>query len=132
MAGEAGSGRGCGTAQVPRLIWTPNALADVGRLHGWLKDKDAEAASRAVAAIRAGVRILGQSPHVGRPAEDMDPEYREKLIDFGNSGYVALYRLDGDTAAILAVRHQKEAGFPDYRAPAKAGVSGSGGRRLSA
>ena len=42
----------------------------------------------------------------------MDPEYREKLIDFGNSGYVVLYRLDGETVALLAVRHQKEAGYP--------------------
>lgn len=96
---------------MPRLIWTPNALADVGRLHAWLKPKDADAASRPVAAIRAGVKILAQSPRVGRPVEDMDPEYREKLIEFGNSGYVALYRLDGDAVAILAVRHQKEAGY---------------------
>ena len=56
--------------------------------------------------------ILAQSPRVGRPVEDMDPEYREKLIDFGNSGYVVLYRLDGETVALLAVRHQKEAGYP--------------------
>jgi len=41
----------------------------------------------------------------------MAPEYREKLIDFGNSGYVALYRLDGDTVAILAIRHQKGVGY---------------------
>lgn len=90
---------------MPRLIWTPNALADVQRLHGWLLPKDAEAATRAVATIRAGVRILAASPRIGRPVEDMDPDYREKLIDFGNSGYVALYRLDGETVAILAVRH---------------------------
>lgn len=96
---------------MPRLIWTPNALADVDRLHRWLKPKDADAASRAVATIRAGVKILAQSPRVGRPVEDMDPEYREKLIDFGNSGYVVLYRLDGETVALLAVRHQKEAGY---------------------
>lgn len=97
---------------MPRLIWTPNALTDVQRLYRWLLPKDAEAAIRAVAPIRAGVRILATSPHTGRPVEDMDPEYREKLIDFGNSGYVALYRLEGDTVGILAVRHQKEAGYP--------------------
>ncbi len=96
---------------MPRLIWTPNALADVQRLHRWLLPKDAEAASRAVATIRGGVQILAQSPRVGRPGEDMDPEFREKLIDFGNNGYVVLYRLDGETVAILAVRHQKEAGY---------------------
>jgi len=88
-----------------------NALANVDRLYRWLKPKDADAASRAVAAIRAGVKILAQSPRVGRPVDDMAPEYREKLIDFGNSGYVALYRLDGDTVAILAIRHQKGVGY---------------------
>lgn len=96
---------------MPRLIWAPSALADVQRLHRWLLPKDADAATRAVAAIRAGVKILAKSPHIGRPAEDMDPEYREKLIDFGNSGYVVLYRLDGETVALLAVRHQKEVGY---------------------
>lgn len=96
---------------MPRLIWTPNALADVQRLYRWLSDKDADAARRAVTAIRAGVRILAHSPRIGRPVEDMDSEYRERLIDFGNSGYVVLYRVEGETAAILAVRYQKEAGY---------------------
>lgn len=96
---------------MPRLIWTPNALADVQRLYRWLSDKDANAARRAVAAIRAGVRILAQSPRIGRPVEDMEPEYRERLLDFGNSGYVALYRLEGETVAALAVRYRKEAGY---------------------
>ncbi|WP_066704026.1 type II toxin-antitoxin system RelE/ParE family toxin [Sphingobium amiense] len=97
---------------MPRLIWTANALNNVDRLHRWLKPKDADAARRAVAAIRGGVKILATSPHIGRPAEDMDPEYREKLIDFGDSGYVVLYRLDGEAVTLLAVRHQKEAGYP--------------------
>lgn len=97
---------------MPRLIWTPDALADVQRLHRWLLPRDAETASRAVAAIRAGVRVLAKTPHIGRPLEDMEPEYRERLIDFGSSGYVALYRLDGETVAILAVRHQKEVDYP--------------------
>lgn len=96
---------------MPRLIWTPHALADVQRLYRFLGPNDADAAQRAVAAIRAGVRTLAQQPRIGRPVEDMDPEYREKLIAFGNSGYVALYRIEGETVAILAVRHEKEAGY---------------------
>ena len=96
---------------MPRLIWTAEALADVDRLHRWLKTKDVDAARRAVAAIRGGVRILAATPHIGRPTEDMDLEYREKLIDFGNSGYVVLYHFDGETVALLAMRHQREAGY---------------------
>lgn len=61
-------------------------------------------------ALRAGVKILAHQPGIGRPVEDMDPEFREWLIDFGDSGYAILYRFDGGVVAILAVRHQKEAG----------------------
>ncbi|MCF3945650.1 type II toxin-antitoxin system RelE/ParE family toxin [Acidiphilium sp. AL] len=96
---------------MPRLIWTPPALADVQRLYRFLASRNAEAARRAVRAIRAGAKILAHQPQIGRPIEDMEPEFREWLIDFGDSGYVVLYRFDGETAAILAVRHQKEAGY---------------------
>jgi plasmid stabilization system protein ParE len=41
----------------------------------------------------------------------MEPEYREWLTDFGGSGYVALYHHEERAAVILAVRHQKEAGY---------------------
>ena len=42
----------------------------------------------------------------------MPDEYREWLIDFGDSGYVARYRIDSHgRIMILAVRHQKEVGF---------------------
>ncbi len=41
----------------------------------------------------------------------MEVEYRELVIEFGDSGYVVLYRYDGAIAVILAVRHQKEAGY---------------------
>ncbi|RSB61796.1 hypothetical protein EFD55_30395 [Rhizobium pisi] len=43
--------------------------------------------------------------------EDLPEQYREWLVDFGDSGYVARYRIDGDTLTILAVRHLKKAGF---------------------
>jgi plasmid stabilization system protein ParE len=96
---------------VPHLIWTPRALADVQRLYRFLSLKDTNAARQAVKAIRGGIKILAHQPHSGRPVEDMDAEFREWLIYFGNSGYTALYRLDDDKVSILAVRHQKEAGF---------------------
>lgn len=96
---------------MPRVIWTPPALNDVQRLFRFLKSQNINAARRAVAAIRASVRVLADQPRAGRPVDEMDSEFREWIIDFGDSGYVALYRLDGETAAILAVRHQKEVGY---------------------
>ena len=47
---------------------------------------------------------------MGRPVEDMENEFRDWIIDFGDGGYVARYRIDGQQLIILAVRHQKEAG----------------------
>ncbi|HUW65641.1 MAG TPA: type II toxin-antitoxin system RelE/ParE family toxin [Spirochaetia bacterium] len=96
---------------MPRLIWSPSALRDVQRAYRFLAEKNMDAAKRAVKAIRSSVEVLAQHPEIGRPAEEMEPEYREWLIDFGDSGYVALYRYDGKTTLIVAVRHQKEVGY---------------------
>jgi len=57
------------------------------------------------------MRLLEAHPEAGRPAEDMNPEFREWWIIFGSGGYIALYRLDGSRVVVLAVRHGKELGF---------------------
>ena len=94
-----------------RLIWSPAALLDVKRFYDFLKPKDLDAAKRVVKAIRQGVKVLEKQSGVGRPVEYMEDEFRDWIIDFGDSGYVARYRLDAEHVIILAVRHQKEAGF---------------------
>lgn len=86
-------------------------MADVQRLYRFLAAENPDAARRAVKSIRSGLKILAHQPHIGRPVDDMIPAYREWLIDYGSSGYVALYRIEGDVVALLAIRHQKEAGF---------------------
>ena len=96
---------------MPRLIWSPPALRDVQRLYRHLAERNPGAAGRAVKAIRGGVQVIAQQPGIGRPVEHMEPELREWLISFGDSGYLALYRFDGSTAVMLAVRHQREAGY---------------------
>jgi plasmid stabilization system protein ParE len=96
---------------MPQLIWSPEALLDVQRLYRFLAPKSPDAAKRAVKTIREGVRLLAQQPGVGRPVEDMDDAFRDWIIDFGDSGYVARYRADRQVVTILAVRYQKEVGF---------------------
>jgi len=96
---------------MPRLIWTPQALGDVARLHDFLAGKDQDAAKRAVRAIREGVKVLARHPEIGRPAAEMDPAFREWLIAFGASGYVVLYRLEASQVVLLAVRHGRELGY---------------------
>ena len=96
---------------MPRLIWSPHALRDVQHLYRFLVGKNIEAARRAAKSIHDGAKVIAHQPGIGRLAEGMEPEYREWLIAFGDSGYVALYRHDGQTVVILAVRHQREAGY---------------------
>lgn len=96
---------------MPRLIWSPQSLLDVQRLYQFLGSKNRDAAKRAVVALREGVNVLALQPHIGRPVEDMPDEFRERIIDFGDSGYVVRYRCAVDEVVILAVRHQREAGY---------------------
>lgn len=94
-----------------RLIWSRQALLDVQRLYRFLAVKNIDAAKRAIKTVRQGVKVLGHQSGIGRPIEDMADEFREWMIDFGDSGYIVRYRIDADAVTILAVRHQKEVGF---------------------
>ncbi len=94
-----------------RLIWTRRALGDVQRCYRFLAAKNPAVAHRAVRSIREGMRTVEAHPAAGRPVETLKPGYREWLIPFGSSGYVALYRPETDRIVVLAVRHQREAGY---------------------
>lgn len=96
---------------MPQVIFAPAAIRDLQRLREFLRPKNPDAARRAGEAIRQGVKILGAQPRLGRVVDDLPEQFREWLIDFGDSGYVARYHIDGDAVTILAIRHQKEAGF---------------------
>jgi len=96
---------------MPRLIWSSVAVQDMARLHAFLRPKSQVAASRAVRAIRDSVKILAALPEIGRPVADMEPQFRDWLIEFGDGGYVARYHYDGRDVVVLTVRHTKEVGF---------------------
>ena len=99
---------------MPYLVhWTANALAGLARVHDFLAAADAGAAQKALDAIIAATDILQEFPHAGRPADDLEPDCRELLIPFGVSGYALVYELRGDTVVILALKHQREAGYLD-------------------
>jgi plasmid stabilization system protein ParE len=96
---------------MPHIKWSVEALRDVARLHDFLFGKSPDAARRAIKTIRNSVKLLGGHPEIGRPIEELPPEFREWVIDFGGGSYVALYRYDGREVVILAIRHGREAGF---------------------
>jgi plasmid stabilization system protein ParE len=96
---------------MPRLKWSSPTLRDLARLHQFLTPKSEEAARRAVKTIRQGVKALGKHPEIGRTVEELPPEYREWVIEFGQGAYVALYHYDGKQVVVLAVRHGREVGY---------------------
>lgn len=96
---------------MPYLRWSHRALLDIERLHNFLAAENKNAAQRAIATIRQGVKVLAAHPEIGRPVEEMPPEFREWVIEFGQGAYVALYHYDGNEAVILAIRHGREAGY---------------------
>ena len=92
---------------MPRLRWSQPALLDVARLYDFLAPKSRDAAQRAIHTIRQGVKALGTHPEIGRPVEELPPEFREPgfrewIIEFGQGAYVVLYHYDGKQVLILA------------------------------
>ena len=95
---------------MPQLRLSGRAQSDLSRLHAFLGSKDGNAARRALLAIRDAFTPLTHAPLIGRPVEDSE-DLRELVIDFGDSGYIALYRYVGDAVTVLSFQHQKEAGY---------------------
>lgn len=94
---------------MPHVRLSARAQSDLSRLYAFLLEKDANAAKRALIAIREAVMPLKQSPMIGRPVEDRS-DLRELVIDFGASGYLVMYRFEPalDSVTILAIKHQRE------------------------
>jgi plasmid stabilization system protein ParE len=87
-------------------------VGDVRRCQQFLAVKSPAAAARAARTIDERLTSLKTAPDAGRSLLDM-PGIREMVIPFGDSGYLALYRYvaSQDTVYVLAIRHQKEAGY---------------------
>ena len=89
---------------------TVEAREDLDRLYDFLLKRDLGAAERALAAIEQALTLLAYTPFSCRKALlQKSPRWRELLIPFGHSGYVALFEIDDDrTVTVTAVRHQRE------------------------
>ena len=93
-------------------IWTlsPEAADDLDRLVDFLLDEWPHATVTTVDMVIDALGILEQHPIIGRPVAE---GLRELVISRGKSGYLALYDYDEqhDVVVVLAVRHQREAGY---------------------
>ena len=100
---------------MPEVRLAAQARAQLERFSRFYDDTDRQIGLRAVRTILEALKLLAQFPAIGRPVRD-HRELREISIRFGRSGYVALYRHDRQTDAIvvLTIRHQREAGYSDF------------------
>lgn len=92
------------------IVLAPDALSDLERLRAFLVESDPAAARRTIELILAGISVIKDHPFIGRLAES---DLREVVISRGRSGYLAPNPYDetNDRALILAIRHQREAGY---------------------
>jgi plasmid stabilization system protein ParE len=92
------------------VLYLPGALEDIERLAAFLADSDPPAAAETKSLIESAIDILASHPLIGR---SLEPGLRELVISRGHTGYVALYHYDeaGDRVLVLAIRHQREAGY---------------------
>jgi plasmid stabilization system protein ParE len=97
---------------VAQVSYARRALADFERIFEFIAHADPYTAGAAVGAIRQAIEILEYHPLIGRPAER---GLRELVISRGRTGYLALYEFlpELDTVLVLALRHQREAGFEE-------------------
>jgi plasmid stabilization system protein ParE len=95
---------------VARLIYAEQAVGDLERLTDSLLESDPVAAAETIDLIEEAVGVLKRHPLIGRPAES---GLRELVISRGRSGYLALdsYEPAVDVVFVLAIRHQREAGY---------------------
>jgi plasmid stabilization system protein ParE len=91
-----------------RIIYTPAAVADIVRLAKFLSTKDKAVAKRAISAIRSEIEKASILPERYRPVPDL-MHFREIIIDFGSSGYIARFRHEqGGDIYIVLIKHQLE------------------------
>lgn len=99
-----------------RITYSANALVNLEDIADFLAAESEQAALQALDLIDDAISMLARHPVVGRPAEG---HLRELVISQGRTGYAALYSYNSvqDAVLVLAIRHQREAGFRYNPAP---------------
>lgn len=95
-----------------RVEVTERAFGDLERLFDFIAEADPTRARKQLLSVRRAFELLADHPLLGREAEE---GRRELILSRGRYGYVAKYRWlpAEDVVLILAVRHQREAGYTE-------------------
>lgn len=94
-----------------RIELAPEVLDDFDRFLAHMTQFEVVDAPERIAEIIDAIQILAHSPRIGRL---LTGGQRELVIGNDARGYVALYRYLAavDTVFVLAIRHQRESGYP--------------------
>lgn len=95
-----------------RVEISERAFADLERLFDFIAEEDPVRARKNVVSVQRAFELLADHPLLGREAEE---GRRELVLSRGRFGYIAKYRwlpVD-DVVLILAVKHQREAGYSE-------------------
>jgi addiction module RelE/StbE family toxin len=95
---------------VAQVSYAARAWRDLERIFEFYAEEDPNRAAQFVSLITGAVDMLAEHPMIGRNAEQ---GMRELVISHGRSGFLALYRFREveNVITILAIRHQREAGY---------------------
>jgi plasmid stabilization system protein ParE len=92
-----------------KLVYSPEAVADLRRLHDFVAEQNPLAARRLSKSLRDGIKRLKQFPRMGRRVrQSADVWAPEEIRDWVTGTYIARYLLLDETIVILRIWHQKE------------------------
>ena len=96
---------------MPRIEWSDLAYVDLARLRAFLAPMSKETANRAIRAIQRCAQPLAKHAEIGRLIEELPPEFRSWVIEFGHSACIARYEIVGRQVVNVRVRHGRELGY---------------------
>jgi hypothetical protein len=93
-----------------RIEFATEVAGDLDRIVDHLTQHDASRIDERITGLIDAIEVLTHSPLVGRPVRH---DLRELIVGRAADGYLVLYKYipEIDTAFVLAVRSQREAGY---------------------
>lgn len=96
------------------IEFAETAKEDLDRLYAFYLQIDAVLAAHALKTILSAFQTIQRHPYICRKAQkgELGVTWRELLITFGSSGYVALFEIvSSSLVRVVAVRHQRESDY---------------------
>jgi addiction module RelE/StbE family toxin len=84
---------------IRQVIWSPDAVADLRQLHGYVAERNPDAANRVLKNIIAAVNRVAEMPGMGRPGRV--PGSREWVV----APYIVVYGVSSEFVEVIRVIH---------------------------